>query len=186
MTGIDSEPADQRAAGAGPARAAPTTNADQTSAALSDEGDGGHEAHRRDEHEQRQRAAWPADSAIASVRVGPSEDAGRQPAERPTASARLSQTRHAWSAGYWPIRNSRRLSVTTPQRASVSAHSADLIASQHAARRRRRTVTQRAEPGWRTGSGAATPADRPTVQRRRQRLVGRRVGHRSSTWTRRL
>ncbi len=67
--------------------------------------------------------AWTTDSVIASIREARPKVPADSPA-RTDSRVRAARMRHAWSAGYWPMRKSRRLSVTTSHRASVTAHPA--------------------------------------------------------------
>ena len=72
--------------------------------------------------------ACSADRAMARLR----DVLPKTPADtpvRPDRSSSASQMRQAWSAGYWPTRNSRMFRVTTSQRAWVSAHSPTVMAS---------------------------------------------------------
>jgi hypothetical protein len=64
--------------------------------------------------------SWMTESVTASVRVACPKAAADSPPSTDRIS-RFAQIRHAWSAGYCPMRNRRRLFVTTLQRASVSA-----------------------------------------------------------------
>ncbi len=98
----------------------PTTNATATRAALSASAAAG----TIPSGETSTRAAsisWQAASVMARARV----DCPYTPADRPPSTemiARLSHTRHAWSAGNCPMRNRRMLFVITLHRASVTAH----------------------------------------------------------------
>ena len=102
-----------------------------------------------------------ADSVTASARVARPYAA----AERPLSTemiASSSQMRHAWSAGYWPMRNSRRLSVMTVQRASVTAHPPMVMASQTSAATMRTVTSELIGP---LNRFARIHATGPTVSR---------------------
>ena len=67
---------------------------------------------------------------------------GRDPRQHRDTASTASQTRHASSAGYWPIMNSLKLVVMTPHRASVSTQLSDHHGQHQDQRRRPRSATE--------------------------------------------
>ncbi len=125
------------------------------------------------------RSSWIADRVTASMR----EASPWTPADAPASTDRIAMAahrRHAWSAGYCPMRNRRRLLLTTFQRASVSAHCPIWMVTHTRSAPSTMVMIELIGPENRFSRSHAIGTD--DGARRADRLGG----HRSSTWTRRL